>query len=159
MSKLKIVFASQARNIYKYENIKTKVHNRNTTIVLCKLQFLKKYRTRYYVGIKIPNTSPAVRYTKQKDQIQRNCLSNKVSNIIRRLMDNVKLLLICVLLLSHSFIFFSFCFLPMYLWYYSCLIIRIFTVMTMYSYCMFTYGYPDWGFSVFFSSVVRQMPG
>jgi len=110
MSKLKIVFASQARNIYKYENIKTKVHNRNTTIVLCKLQFLKKYRTRYYVGIKIPNTSPAVRYTKQKDQIQRNCLSNKVSNIIRRLMDNVKLLLICVLLLSHSFIFFRFYF-------------------------------------------------
>jgi hypothetical protein len=34
-------------------------------------------------------------------------LSNKVSNIIRRLMDNMKLLLICILLLSHSFIFFS----------------------------------------------------
>ena len=35
-------------------------------------------------------------------------LSNKVSNIIRRLMDNMKLLLICILrvLLSHSFIFF-----------------------------------------------------
>ena len=30
-------------------------------------------------------------------------LSNKVSNIIRRLMDNIKLLLICILLLSHSF--------------------------------------------------------
>jgi len=29
-------------------------------------------------------------------------LSNKVSNIIRRLMDNIKLLLICILLLSHS---------------------------------------------------------
>jgi hypothetical protein len=29
-------------------------------------------------------------------------LSNKVSNIIRRLMDNMKLLLICILLLSHS---------------------------------------------------------
>ena len=35
-------------------------------------------------------------------------LSNKVSNIIRRLMDNMKLLLICILLLSHSFIFFRF---------------------------------------------------
>jgi len=31
--------------------------------------------------------------------------SNKVSNIIRRNIDNMKLLLICVLLLLHSFIF------------------------------------------------------
>jgi hypothetical protein len=39
-------------------------------------------------------------------------LSNKVSNIIRRLMDNIKLMLICILrvLLSHSFIIFRFCF-------------------------------------------------
>jgi len=29
--------------------------------------------------------------------------------------------------------------------------------MTMYSYCMFMYGYPDWGFPAF-SSVVRQIP-
>jgi hypothetical protein len=51
-------------------------------------------------------------------------LSNKVSNIIRRLMDNIKLLLICILrvLLSHSFIFFRFYFLSMYIWFYSCLI-------------------------------------
>ena len=37
--------------------------------------------------------------------------SNKVSNIIRRLMDNMKLLLICSILrvlLSYSFIFFRF---------------------------------------------------
>ena len=33
-------------------------------------------------------------------------LSNQVSSIIRRLMDNMKLLLICFLLLSHSLIFF-----------------------------------------------------
>jgi hypothetical protein len=39
-------------------------------------------------------------------------LSNKMSNIIRRLVDNMKLLLTCILrvLLSHSFIFFRFCF-------------------------------------------------
>ena len=37
-------------------------------------------------------------------------LSNKVLNIIRRLMDNMKLLLICILILSHSFIFFRFYF-------------------------------------------------
>ena len=39
-------------------------------------------------------------------------LSNKVSNIIRRLTDNMKLLLICILrvLSSHSFLFFRFYF-------------------------------------------------
>ena len=36
--------------------------------------------------------------------------SNKVSNIIRRHIDNRKLLLICILLLSHSFIIFRFLF-------------------------------------------------
>jgi hypothetical protein len=40
--------------------------------------------------------------------------SNKVSNIIRRHIDNRKLLLICILLLSHSFIFFRFYFLSIY---------------------------------------------
>jgi hypothetical protein len=51
-------------------------------------------------------------------------LSNKVSNIIRRLMDNMKLLLICILrvLLSQSFIFFRFYFLSMYIWFHSRLI-------------------------------------
>jgi len=33
-------------------------------------------------------------------------LSNKVSNIIRRHIDDKKLLVICILLLSHSFILF-----------------------------------------------------
>ena len=33
-------------------------------------------------------------------------LSNKVSNIIRKNLNNTKLLLVCILLLSHSFIFF-----------------------------------------------------
>jgi len=37
-------------------------------------------------------------------------LSYKVSNIIRRHIDNMKLLLICILLLSHSFLFFRFYF-------------------------------------------------
>jgi hypothetical protein len=36
--------------------------------------------------------------------------SSKVSNIIRRLIDNKKLLLICILLLSHSLIFYRFLF-------------------------------------------------
>jgi hypothetical protein len=37
-------------------------------------------------------------------------LSNKVPNIIRGFMDIMKLLLVCILLLSHSFIFFRFYF-------------------------------------------------
>ena len=51
-------------------------------------------------------------------------LSNKMSNIIRRHMDNMKLLLICIIrvLLSHSFIFFRVYFLSIYIWFYSCLI-------------------------------------
>ena len=36
--------------------------------------------------------------------------SNKVSNIITRRIENRKLLLICILLLSHSLIFFRFLF-------------------------------------------------
>jgi hypothetical protein len=50
-------------------------------------------------------------------------LGNKLSNIIRRLIDNMKLLLICILLLPHSFIFFRFNFLSMYIWFYSRLIL------------------------------------
>ena len=68
-------------------------------------------------------------------------LSNKVSYIIRRHIDNMNLLLICILLLSLSFISFRFYFLSMYIWFYSC-------------YCMFmTEFFPA------FSSVVRQLPG
>jgi len=36
--------------------------------------------------------------------------SNKVSNIIKRYLDDRELLLICILLLSHSLIFFRFIF-------------------------------------------------
>ena len=50
-------------------------------------------------------------------------LSNKVSNIIRRHIDNMKLLLTRILLLPHSFIFFRFYLLSMYIWLYSCLIL------------------------------------
>ena len=40
--------------------------------------------------------------------------SNKVSNIIIRLIDNRKLLLICILLLLHSLIYFRFLFYKKY---------------------------------------------
>ena len=38
-------------------------------------------------------------------------------------------------------------------------ILTYFIVTTMNSHCMFMSDYPDWGFSMLFSSVVRQMPG
>jgi hypothetical protein len=41
--------------------------------------------------------------------------SNKASNCIRRHIDNRKLLVICILLLSHSFIFFRFYFFYQYM--------------------------------------------
>ena len=41
--------------------------------------------------------------------------SNKVSNIIIRLLDNSKLLLICILLLLHSLIFLGFFFIKIWL--------------------------------------------
>ena len=47
--------------------------------------------------------------------------SNKVSNISKRHIDNRQLLLTCILLLSHSFIFFRFVFINM--WLYSGLIL------------------------------------
>jgi len=90
-------------------------------------------------------------------------LSNKVSNIIRRHTDNMKLLLICILLLSHSFIFFRFYFLSMHTWLYSCLILQF-----MYFYCyvyvfllyvyvssscqLALFSYPDEVFPYFFLS-------
>jgi len=43
--------------------------------------------------------------------------SNKVSNIIIRHIDNSKLLLICILLLSHSLIFFRFLFYKIWLYF------------------------------------------
>ena len=69
-------------------------------------------------------------------------LSNNVSNIISRLMENMKLLLMCILLLSHSFMFFRFYFLSMYeyIWFYSCLIMY-FMYFNCYDYVFLLYVY------------------
>jgi len=48
-------------------------------------------------------------------------LRNKLSNIIRRHIVKMMLLLIRIFLLSYSFIFFRFHLLSMYIWLYSCL--------------------------------------
>jgi len=56
--------------------------------------------------------------------------SNKVSDIIIRLLDNRKLLLICILLLSHSLVFFRFLF-----FYKNMVVIYVFLLEeAMYSY-------------------------
>jgi hypothetical protein len=62
--------------------------------------------------------------------------SNKVSNNIRRHTDNRKLLLKCIPLLSHSFIYFRFYFLSIYgcIPVYYCNLC-IFIVRSMCSYC------------------------
>jgi len=66
--------------------------------------------------------------------------SNKVSNIIRRHIDNRKLLLMCILLLSHSLIFFRFLFYKKY----GCnlcifigrgYVFLLLSMYSMYSYC------------------------
>jgi hypothetical protein len=60
-------------------------------------------------------------------------LSNKVSNIIRRLMDDMKLLLIPLAYTTHVYVFYEYyyhissyslgsIFLLMYIWFYSCLL-------------------------------------
>ena len=88
-------------------------------------------------------------------------LSNKLPNIIRKLMDNMKLLLICILrvLLSHSFVFFRFYF---FINIYMVLFLfgNVIYVFLLYDYILtvFMYDYTDWFFRAF-SSVVRQMPG
>jgi hypothetical protein len=65
--------------------------------------------------------------------------SNKVSNIVRRHIDNMKLLLVCILLLLHSFLFFRYYFLSIYgcIPVYYCNLC-IFIVRSMYSYCSAT---------------------
>jgi hypothetical protein len=106
-------------------------------------------------------------------------LSNKVSSIIKRHIDNMKLLLICTLLLSYSFMFnvhvVVFLFnTVIYVFLLLCRIVRLYTnfmfVYLLYVYvfivclCIFivpagTLRLPLLRFFRAFSSVVRQMPG
>ena len=89
--------------------------------------------------------------------------NNKVSNIIIRHIDNRKLLLICILLLSHSVIFFRFLFYKNMVVIYVFLLeeamycycyLRILIVSLYYScLCILRRGYPDWGFSVLFTQL------
>ena len=92
-----------------------------------------------------------------------------MSNIIRRLMDNMKLLRICILLLSHSLIFFRFYFLInvymvllpfnnviyVFLLLWLCIIIVCLCMATLTE----VYGYPDWGFSMLFPQLQGKCQG
>jgi hypothetical protein len=106
-------------------------------------------------------------------------LSNKVSSIIKRHIENMKLLLACTLILSHSFIFNVYMVLflfntVIYVFLLLCLIVRLYT-NCMFMYLLYVYIFIvclcifivpvgtlrlPW-LRVFraFSSVVRQMPG
>jgi len=74
---------------------------------------------------------------------------NKVSNIIRRHIDNRKLLLTCILLLSHSLTLFRLRFLsingciPVYYCNLCILIVRVyvFLLLSLYPYCSSMYSY------------------
>jgi len=74
--------------------------------------------------------------------------SYKVSNIIKRHIDNRELLFICILLLSHSIIFFRFIFLAIndfipVLYCNLCIFIvrvYVFLFLSMYSYCSSMYS-------------------
>ena len=64
MSHLKIVNASRG-SIQKFENLKRKLYRCNANIYFNK-QCLKKQLTPSYANIKVPNTSPAHKYTQHK---------------------------------------------------------------------------------------------
>jgi hypothetical protein len=99
----------------------------------------------------------------------RDVLSNKVSNIIRGHIDNIKLLLICNLLLSHSFIFFRLFFISVYMvvllfntviYVFLLLCLRILIVcLRIFIVPAGTLRLPWMRFFRASSSVVRQMPG
>ena len=80
--------------------------------------------------------------------------SNKVSNIIIRLIDNRKLLLICILLLSHPLVFFRFLYyknvIYVFYWKRLCILSVVYVFLDA---ATLTEIFPC------FSSVVRQMPG
>jgi hypothetical protein len=80
----------------------------------------------------------------------------KVSNIIRKHTNNRRLLLICILLLSHSFIFFRFYFLSIYGLFLFNYVIYVFLLLGL---CILIVRLPWLRFFHAFSSVVRQMAG
>jgi hypothetical protein len=77
MPQLKIINASRS-SIYRFENLKRKLYNCNAHIYFNK-KCLKKKPTSTYAKIRVPNTSPACRYTQ-----------HKVTNI--RIRDEIKFL-------------------------------------------------------------------
>jgi hypothetical protein len=82
--------------------------------------------------------------------------SNKVSNIIRRHIDNRKLLLICILLLADSLKFFRFYFYQYIVVFLFNTVIYVFLLLGL---CILIVQLPWLRFFRAFSSVVRQMPG
>jgi hypothetical protein len=82
--------------------------------------------------------------------------SNKVSNIIRRHVDNRQLLIICILLLADSFILFRFYFYQYMVVFLFNTVIYVFLLLGL---CILIVQLHWLRFFHAFSSVVRQMPG
>ena len=82
--------------------------------------------------------------------------SNKVSNFIRKDTDNRKWQLICISLLSHSFIFFRFYFYQYTVVFLFNTVIYVFLLLGL---CILSVRLPWLRFFRASSSVVRQMPG
>jgi len=64
MPQLKIMYISQS-SIHKFTDLKRQLYNCNASIYFNR-QCLKKKLTPTYARIKIPNTSPATKFTQQK---------------------------------------------------------------------------------------------
>jgi hypothetical protein len=82
--------------------------------------------------------------------------SNKVSNVIRRHTGNRKFLLICILLLADSFIFFRFYFYPYMFVFLFNTVIYVFLLLGL---CILVVQLHLLRVFHAFSSVVMQMPG
>jgi len=99
--------------------------------------------------------------------LQCNGGTNNVSNIIIWHIDDRKLLLICILLLSHSLIFFRFLFyknmVVIYVFFWKRLriliVVYVYLSLSIWCLCILWRGYPDWGFSVLFPQLKGKCQG
>jgi hypothetical protein len=124
------------------------------------------YLAKYWLWL--PDDSSFVNRNMGSEVLQCNDdTSNKVSNMIRSHIDNRKLLLICILLLSHSLLFLRLFFIQymvvflfntkslciLIVAYIFLFFVHVFLFLSMYTYCylrILRRCYPEWGFSVLF---------
>ena len=91
--------------------------------VWCWMQQYSTVHVNVLIYLYMKVSSRSIRIYQNLKEYDNNALPSPIKDI-RKLMVNMKLLLICILriLLSHFFIFFRFYFLSVYIWFYSCLL-------------------------------------